>query len=74
MPPIYQICAASKSEERAWRALTVSHGNKLRHYYDYVSWTPLNQDAERVFTMKGPYLGGVWECEVGAPEDRKSVV
>lgn len=63
--PAYKICAASKSEEKAWRDLIASHGGKLRHYYDYLSQTPQKPDGERVFPMKGKKMAGVWECEVG---------
>ena len=64
-PAIYTIHAASRSEERAWRDLTTSHGGKLRYFYDYLSQTPLKRDGERVFPMKGKLLAGTWECEVG---------
>lgn len=50
--------------EKQWRDLCVSHGGKLRVYYDYLAQTPTEPLGERIFEMKGP-LAGTWECEVG---------
>ncbi len=81
-PPQYAIHAASKSVAKQWRALTVSHGGKLREYYDHLSETPTKPLGERIFPLKGTQNAGVWECEVGGgarffyvvDEERKRVI
>lgn len=64
-PPHYTIHGADKGVAKRWRDLTVSHGGKLREYYDYLTRTPTRPLGERIFPMKGKQNAGVWECEIG---------
>ena len=81
-PPHYSVHAGDKGVAKQWRDLTVSHGGKLREYYDHLTQTPTKQLGERIFPMKGKQYAGVWECEVGGgarffyvvDEERKRVI
>ncbi len=64
-PARYRIVPASKSIEKEWRDLSVSHAGNLRRYYDYLERTPKTPEGERVYPMKGDELAGLWGCEVG---------